>query len=129
MIMACDHPPAIIHVVDDMGGAVAQYLARAGLARACGDEVRISGGCYSACTIFLSVPRACAQRNASFGFHAAYYRGRQGAPPDDLVRAATRAMLEAYPAPVRAALGNHLTVGMRHLSGAALIRMGAITPC
>lgn len=128
-MMACDHPPAIVHVVDDAGGTVSEYLARAKLYRACGDRVMISGGCRSACTFYLSVPRACASRNAVFGFHQAYLPGRHGAPPTPEVRWATQAMLDAYPAPVRAWLGNRLTVGMRYLSGAAAVKMGAIAAC
>ena len=87
--MPCDAPPAIVRIQDDHGGEIGRYLAQAGLFRACHARPRIGGACFSACTIYLGVPGACAEPTAVFGFHAAYYPGQFGAPPDALVAGAT----------------------------------------
>ena len=127
--MVCDHPPAIIRVVDDVGGVVTDYLARAGLYRACGDRVVFSGACRSSCTVYLSVPGSCATRSAVFGFHAPYWPGRQGGVTDATLEATARAMLASYPNPLRLWLGNRLTVGMRYLGAAGAAKLGAVRLC
>ena len=67
-----------------------------------GERVVIDGPCLSACTLVLmTIPeeRICVTRRAVLGFHAARSidrRGRMYAEPE-----ASRAVQEAYPAPVR----------------------------
>lgn len=127
--MPCDAPPAIVRIQDDHGGEIGRYLAQAGLFRACHARPRIGGACFSACTIYLGVPGACAEPTAVFGFHAAYYPGQFGAPPDALVAGATAAMLSSYPAAIKAWLGHRLSVGMRYLPAWRAARMGAVPLC
>ena len=70
--------------------------------RQSGERVVIDGPCLSACTLVLmTIPeeRICVTRRAVLGFHAARSidrRGRMYAEPE-----ASRAVQEAYPAPVR----------------------------
>lgn len=53
---------------NDGGGKVGRYIdMRARLARL--DAVRIEGKCFSACTIFTTLPNACVDRTAQIGFH------------------------------------------------------------
>lgn len=53
---------------NDGGGNVSDYIdMRARLARL--DAVRIEGKCFSACTIFTTLPNACVDRTAQIGFH------------------------------------------------------------
>ncbi|AHM03581.1 hypothetical protein roselon_01190 [Roseibacterium elongatum DSM 19469] len=75
-----------------------EYARRANIARATGATVQFRGRCQSACTMYLSLPRAntCIMPGASFTFHAAY-----GAT-SDMNRWATRYMLDRYPSWVRA---------------------------
>ena len=133
MVAAYDiPPPSIVSIADDHGGAVWEYVSRASQWRASGVRVRLSGACYSACTVYLSLgpQRLCVAPNAVFGFHQAYYPGRFGAPQDDVIRGATAAMYQSYPASVRGWLGpKGLTVGMRYMSGVAAVRLGAVSAC
>ena len=53
---------------NDGGGNVADYIRkRDRLAKL--DAVRIAGKCYSACTIFTTLPNACVHPTAAIGFH------------------------------------------------------------
>jgi len=126
--MPCDSPPAVVQIQDDHGGEIDRYLGQAGLFRACRAKVRIAGACYSACTIYLGVPGICADRNAVFGFHAAYIPGRFGETTPG-TQAASAAMLASYPGPVKAWLGYRLTVAMKYLPAWRVARMGAVTLC
>lgn len=55
-------------VRNDGGGNVADYVRqRERLAKL--DSVRIEGKCYSACTIFTTLPNACVHPAAAIGFH------------------------------------------------------------
>ena len=53
---------------NDGGGNVSDYIrTRERLAKL--DSVRIEGKCYSACTIFTTLPNACVHPAAAIGFH------------------------------------------------------------
>src|SRR4029077_20530228 len=97
-------PPtrAEVRILASPGGQVGPFLELFDRLRASGERVVIDGPCLSACTLVLStVPneRICVTRRAVLGFHVARSmdnRGRLYAEPE-----ASRAVLEAYPAPVR----------------------------
>lgn len=58
-------------ITEGGGGDVGGHLDyRAKLERD-GGRVVIDGGCYSACTVFYSLPKACLTYRAMLGFHAA----------------------------------------------------------
>src|SRR5438874_12362211 len=93
---------AEVRILASPGGQVGPFLALFDRVRESGERVVIDGPCMSACTLVLStVPseRICVTRRAVLGFHAARsidQRGRLYAEPE-----ASKAVLEAYPAPVR----------------------------
>ena len=94
---------AEVRILASPGGQVGPFLDLFDRVRASGERVVIDGPCLSACTLVLmTVPeeRICVTRRAVLGFHAARSidrRGRMYAEPE-----ASRAVLETYPAPVRA---------------------------
>ena len=93
---------AEVRILASPGGQVGPFLDLFDRVRASGERVVIDGPCLSACTLVLStVPndRICVTRRAVLGFHAARSidrRGRMYVEPE-----ASRAVLEAYPEPVR----------------------------
>ena len=93
---------AEVRILASPGGQVGPFLDLFDRVRESGERVVIDGPCLSACTLVLStVPseRICVTRRAVLGFHAARSidgRGRMYAEPE-----ASKAVLEAYPAPVR----------------------------
>jgi hypothetical protein len=96
--MASPAAAEVIDVIDNHGGAVAQYDQRwRGLA-ARGVDVRVIGPCKSACTVLLDhIPRGkiCVTPAASFGFH-------QALRPD-----MTALLWNGYPADVRGWITRH----------------------
>ena len=93
---------AEIRILESPGGQVGPFLDLFDRVRHSGERVVIDGPCLSACTLVLmTIPeeRICVTRRAVLGFHAARSidgRGRMYAEPE-----ASRAVQEAYPAPVR----------------------------
>jgi hypothetical protein len=93
---------ADIRILASPGGQVGPFLELFDKVRESGERVVIDGPCLSACTLVLmTVPseRICVTRRAVLGFHAARSidrRGRIYAEPE-----ASKAVQEAYPAPVR----------------------------
>jgi len=93
---------AEVRILSSPGGQVGPFLELFDKVRESGERIVIDGPCLSACTLVLmTVPndRICVTRRAVFGFHAARSmdrRGRTYAEPE-----ASRAVQDAYPAPVR----------------------------
>jgi hypothetical protein len=91
-----------VRILSSPGGQVGPFIELFDRVRQTGERVVIDGPCLSACTLVLmTVPseRICVTRRAVLGFHAARSmddRGRMYAEPE-----ASRAVLEAYPVPVR----------------------------
>ena len=91
-----------VRILSSPGGQVGPFIELFDKVRQTGERVIIDGPCLSACTLVLmTVPseRICVTRRAVLGFHAARSvdgRGRLYAEPE-----ASKAVLEAYPAPVR----------------------------
>src|SRR5947209_2755745 len=93
---------ATVLIGDDAGGPVGGYMQRYASIRDSGEDVVIDGRCLSACTLVLALlprERICLTRNAVFGFHAAVARQEWRYPGAG--GAATRALWELYPEPVR----------------------------
>ena len=114
---------AEIRILASPGGQVGPFLDLFDRVRQSGERVVIDGPCLSACTLVLmTIPeeRICVTRRAVLGFHAARSidrRGRMFAEPE-----ASRAVQEAYPAPVRDWISRHggLTSRMLLLRGREL---------
>src|SRR5262245_48370419 len=93
---------AEVRILSSPGGQVGPFIELFDKVRQSGERVVIDGPCLSACTLVLmTVPREriCVTRRAVLGFHAARSidrRGRVYAEPE-----ASRAVQEAYPAPIR----------------------------
>jgi hypothetical protein len=93
---------ATVLIRDDAGGPVGGYMQRYASIRESGEDVVIDGQCLSACTLVLALlprERICLTPNAVFGFHAAVARQEWRYPGAG--GAATRALWELYPEPVR----------------------------
>ncbi len=102
LVAATGTARAEVRILASPGGQVGPFIALFDRVNASGERVVIDGPCISACTLVLSmVPneRICVTRRAVLGFHAARSmdrRGRMYAEPE-----ASKAVLEAYPSPVR----------------------------
>ncbi len=71
ILLLCVSLPAFgqtVVIKDNLGGNIWRFQQeRKALAQV--DEVRIAGGCYSACAIFTTLPNACVGAKALIGFH------------------------------------------------------------
>src|SRR5262249_53145280 len=100
--VALSSASAEVRILSSPGGQVGLFIDLFERVRQTGERVVIDGPCLSACTLVLmTVPneRICVTRRAVLGFHAARSidrRGRMYAEPE-----ASKAVLEAYPEPVR----------------------------
>ncbi len=84
-----------ITIGHNRGGVVLDYALRSRTLEESGRGVRFKGRCLSACTIYLSVSRACLGRGASFGFHLPYGSSRRSN------QVAAKYMVRSYPGWVR----------------------------
>lgn len=63
----------------DPGGYIDERIIEIETFRVAGLEKRITGACYSACTLWLG-GNACAERDVVFGFHGPHQSGRRPDP-------------------------------------------------
>ena len=93
----------VVRIQNDRGGYVIQYAMKLQALREAGTRVQFTGGCLSACTLYLALPtsQTCISPRASFSFHAAYGAGPKGN------RIATSFMLNKYPGWVRTWISSH----------------------
>ena len=107
---------ADVRILSSPGGQVGPFIELFDKVRESGERVVIDGPCLSACTLVLmTVPadRICVTRRAVLGFHAARSidrRGRTYAEPE-----ASKAVLEAYPEPIRNWISRRGGLGSRML--------------
>jgi len=101
VVLACGVLPAwaeTIEVVYDNGGRLTDYTARWAMHRREGAYVRVTGPCYSECTMLIGqIPRdhICVTPKASFGFHLAAAPGT------------TTALWKGYPTDIKAWISEH----------------------
>lgn len=81
---------------NDPGGFVIDYAKEANRLAKTGEKVIIDGKCYSACTLFLSLPNACVTLRSRLGFHSG-----EGAPKR-VIEYANKLVMATYPPKVRA---------------------------
>ena len=124
---ATAQPPVMI-VGNDPGGSVPDRLALIERLRRDGTRVEITGDyCLSACTLYLGLPRACADPDTVFGFHgpgSAVYG--IGLTPDAFDHW-SRVMARHYPERLRGwylSVARKRTTGFYSVKGSALIEMG-----
>lgn len=67
-----EQAPQVVNIGNERGGYVVDYAARALKLQESNAEVRFTGRCDSACTLYLALPQdhTCIARGASFRFHA-----------------------------------------------------------
>lgn len=135
MALSTSLASATIWITADRGGRIIDYAERFLQARASGEQVVIDGACLSACTLVVGMlPRGqiCATPKAVLGFHAAWRPTADGGRVSS--GAATRAMMDVYPAELRGWIGRHggLTPRLILLRGRELAAMvpacGSATP-
>lgn len=84
----------------DPGGNVGERIAEIEFFRSQGLTKRITGECYSACTLWLGGP-ACVMPGVVFGFHGPHQNGRK--PDPGLFDMGSLIIVGYYPARIRAA--------------------------
>ena len=95
--------PGSVTVYSDRGGRLFSYALRLKKLQHSGTRMSIRGGCYSACTLFLALPRhqVCVAPRATFGFHLPFGSSAAGN------RVAASYMLRSYPGWVRTWIRNN----------------------
>jgi hypothetical protein len=73
-------PQNVVNIYRDHGGKVIKYSLRVKKLTRANTNVKFSGRCDSACTLYLSMPakNLCVKPGASFGFHRAHGATRNG---------------------------------------------------
>lgn len=104
-------PPASaeVHIVNDPGGEVSEYVQKFHELREEGERLVIDGPCLSACTLFTGIiPRdhVCVTRRAVLGFHAASYfdDAKRSLVP---TRKGTELIMRFYPPEIRSWIERH----------------------
>jgi hypothetical protein len=100
---------AEVHIIDDPGGEVSEYVQAFEKLRKAGERLVIDGPCLSSCTLFTGIiPRdhVCVTHRAVLGFHAASYfdDAQQTLVPN---RQGTEALLRLYPPEIRDWIDRH----------------------
>jgi hypothetical protein len=100
---------AEVHIIDDPGGEVSEYLQAFQELRKAGEHLVIDGPCLSACTLFTGIiPRdhVCVTHRAVLLFHAASYfdDARQTLVPNPQ---GTQMLLRLYPPEIRDWIDRH----------------------
>ncbi|MBI1415959.1 MAG: hypothetical protein GC146_01945 [Limimaricola sp.] len=130
-------------ITSDRGGVLTDYEARAAALDAKGEEIRVTGECTSACTVYLGARHVCTTPDARWGFHSPAVQGPAAATlaawdagkgPDVLWLMTDTARLEMagfYPASLRAWFlsGPGLRPEVTYVSGAEMIRLGWASRC
>jgi hypothetical protein len=100
---------AEVHIVNDPGGEVSEYVQKFHELSQSGEHLVIDGPCLSACTLFTAfIPRdhVCVTRRAVLGFHAASYfddASRSLVP----TRKGTALIMRLYPPEIRSWIERH----------------------
>lgn len=95
LLSACETVP-LVTPARDPGGVLAERMAMVEALRLSGAPVHIRGRCLSACTLYLGLPNACLERDATLGFHGPWpVAGRAMSPA--AFEAASERMASYYP--------------------------------
>jgi hypothetical protein len=100
---------AEVHIVNDPGGEVGEYVEKFHELRKAGERLVIDGPCLSACTLFTGIiphDHVCVTRRAVLGFHAASYfdDARHTLVP---TRQGTAVIMRLYPPEIREWIERH----------------------
>ncbi|KEP68724.1 hypothetical protein DL1_09165 [Thioclava dalianensis] len=112
-------------VGSDYGGDVGARANKIAAMRKAGQHAEIRGRlCYSACTMYLSLPGTCVQPNTRFGFHGPSFYGLALAP--EQFEFWSRIIAAHYPQPLQRwylKTGRHSRALIK-IRGSELIRLG-----
>jgi hypothetical protein len=89
----------VVVVRDNNGGIVDEFLSLVGDYRAANARVEIKGKCYSACTLFTGVARACVYDDTELHFHAPFLPVTRGVKEFDHTYTAN--FIANYPAGIQ----------------------------
>jgi hypothetical protein len=110
LTMACA-PAAFadVHIVNDPGGEVSEYVKKFHELSESGERLVIDGPCLSACTLFtafIAPDHVCVTRRAVLGFHAASYfdDAKRSLVP---TRKGTDLVMRLYPPEIRSWIAQH----------------------
>jgi hypothetical protein len=100
---------AEVHIINDPGGEVSEYVQKFHDLRKAGERLVIDGPCLSACTLFTGIiphDHVCVTRRAVLGFHAASYfdDARHTLVP---TRQGTQVIMRLYPPEIRDWIERH----------------------
>jgi hypothetical protein len=100
---------AEVHIVNDPGGEVSEYVQKFHELRDAGQHLVIDGPCLSACTLFTGIiphDHVCVTRRAVLGFHAASYfdDAKRSLVP---TRRGTDLIMRLYPPEIRDWIERH----------------------
>lgn len=110
-----------IQLNDDGGGDLDAYARAFALFESNGQEIWVTGKCYSACTLVLKNPKACAMPNAVFGFHAARYYNSETREAMNESTHGNRILWAHYPDKVKLRLGGRLSYNVVYIKGTDLL--------
>jgi hypothetical protein len=86
----------------DIGGDLGSYALYFSLIKRQGAVVKLEDVCWSACTLVLSNPNACAMPRAQFGFHEARLYSRSTLEVMEVSEHGNRILWDSYPEKVKA---------------------------
>jgi hypothetical protein len=100
---------AEVHIVNDPGGEVSEYVQKFHELQETGQRLVIDGPCLSACTLFTGIippDHVCVTRRAVLGFHAASYfdDAKRSLVP---TRKGTDIIMRLYPPEIREWIDRH----------------------
>lgn len=116
-----------ITIRNDSGGSLQERLDEIEVLRMSGEEIRITGYCASACTMYLVLPNTCVTKGAKLAFHGpqTQYYGVSLTAID--FEKWSKLIAEQYPPSICEKYLNewrYTTVGAVQISGTEAIRMG-----
>lgn len=112
-------------VWSDLGGSLGARQSEIRELRRSGRRVELRGTCHSACTMYLSLPNACVDPAADFGFHGP--QGLLGPLPRDVFEHWSEVMSRDLRQPLRdwfMTKARHQRSGVLRVSGVQMIGMG-----
>ena len=125
LMMSFAPASATLHIADDRGGQIGNYLARYEALRKSGERIEVDGLCASACTMLFGIIPAnhiCVTSQAVLEFHTAY----DPTPSGQVVNTEGNQILWAhYPENIRRWISQHggLREQILYLRGAELSAM------
>lgn len=127
-LAGCNMAPPPLVITNDKGGVLDEYIASANRMGNSGREIRITGLCGSACTVYLRLPNTCITPNATVAFHGA--RSAKTGQPSPL---GNLKLILNYSEGIEQLFFDHAAhlqgSDAYYVSGAQLIALGEVREC